>query len=159
MAAAHFGRSTGGEKSQYQADAGRATHTRPSPTQARLYLQVADALKESLASFPANEAQSIARKGLVVQSLMRLKQICNHSCQFTGQGDYAAKDSGKFQRLEELCAEMSSRQERVLVFTQFQEIIAPLFAHLENIFGRPGLALHGKTAVKKSRIGHGFSAF
>lgn len=124
-------------------------YCRLSPTQARLYQQVVDALKESLASFPANEAQSIARKGLVVQSLMRLKQICNHPCQFTGQGDYAAKDSGKFQRLEELCAEMASRQERVLVFTQFQEIIAPLLAHLEGIFGRPGLALHGKTAVKK----------
>lgn len=124
-------------------------YCRLSPAQARLYQQVVEHLQKNLRAFAAGDQQSIQRKGLVLQSLMRLKQICNHPCQFTGQGNYAAKDSGKFQRLEELCAEMASRQEKVLVFTQFQEIIDPLLAHLEGIFGRPGLALHGKIAVGK----------
>lgn len=124
-------------------------YCRLSPAQARLYQQVVNHLQKSLRAFDEDGEQSLQRKGLVLQSLMRLKQICNHPCQFTGQGAYTAKDSGKFQRLEELCAEMASRQERVLVFTQFQEIIPPLLTHLEGIFGRPGLALHGKTAVGK----------
>jgi non-specific serine/threonine protein kinase len=78
---------------------------------------------------------------------MRLKQVCNHPSQLTGDGDYAAADSGKFQRLAQLCEELAERQERVLVFTQFREVIDPLMQHLAGVFGRPGLSLHGATAV------------
>ena len=35
------------------------------------------------------------------------------------------------------------------MFTQFREMTSPLAAHLEEVFGRPGLVLHGGTAVKK----------
>jgi non-specific serine/threonine protein kinase len=34
------------------------------------------------------------------------------------------------------------------VFTQFRETTGPLAAFLSSIFGRPGLVLHGETAVK-----------
>jgi non-specific serine/threonine protein kinase len=37
------------------------------------------------------------------------------------------------------------------VFTQFKEIIDPLFRHLEEIFGRPGLVLHGAINVKQRK--------
>jgi len=37
----------------------------------------------------------------------------------------------------------------VLVFTQFREMTTPLTAFLESVFGRPGLVLHGETAVGK----------
>lgn len=89
----------------------------------------------------------MARRGLVLQSLMRLKQICNHPAQFTGQGDYAPDKSGKFVRLAEIAQELAERQEKVLVFTQFREIIPALHDHLSTIFGRPGLVLHGGTAI------------
>jgi non-specific serine/threonine protein kinase len=89
----------------------------------------------------------MARRGLVLQSLMRLKQICNHPAQFTGQGDYAPDKSGKFVRLAEIAQELADRQEKVLVFTQFREIIPALHDHLAAIFGRPGLVLHGGTAI------------
>ena len=52
-------------------------------------------------------------------------------------------------RLAELCEEIASRQEKVLVFTQFREITEPLAACLEQLFGQPGLILHGGTPVKK----------
>ena len=39
----------------------------------------------------------------------------------------------------------------MLVFTQFREVIAPLAAFLGSIFGRPGLVLHGETAVKQRK--------
>jgi len=41
------------------------------------------------------------------------------------------------------------RQEKVLVFTQYKEIIPHLEEHLTRVFGRPGLTLHGGTSVKK----------
>ncbi|MGH9143607.1 MAG: DEAD/DEAH box helicase, partial [Vicinamibacterales bacterium] len=44
---------------------------------------------------------------------------------------------------------IAAKQEKVLVFTQFREMTAPLAAFLESVFGRPGLVLHGGTAVGK----------
>ncbi|GAB6041480.1 DEAD/DEAH box helicase [Endothiovibrio diazotrophicus] len=93
----------------------------------------------------------IQRRGLVLAYLQRFKQICNHPAQGLGGGDYEPKNSGKFQRLAELCEEIASRQEKVLVFTQFREITAPLAAFLAEIFGRPGLILHGGTPVRQRR--------
>ena len=94
----------------------------------------------------------IARRGAVLRALLRLKQVCNHPSQASGDGRYAPADSGKFARLAEVCQELAERRERTLVFTQFREIIDPLAAHLATIFGgRPGLALHGGTAVGRRR--------
>jgi non-specific serine/threonine protein kinase len=96
-------------------------------------------------------AEGIARKGIVLQVLMRLKQICNHPSQLTGDGDYRPADSGKFLRLGELCEEIASRQEKVLIFTQFREITCPLADFLARIFGRQGLVLHGTVSVGKRK--------
>jgi len=52
-------------------------------------------------------------------------------------------------RLREIADVIAARQEKVLVFTQFREITAPLAAFLGSVFGRPGLVLHGDTEVKK----------
>ena len=98
-----------------------------------------------------DRADGIKRRGIVLASLMRLKQICNHPSQWTGDNGYAADDSGKFARLKEICEELAERQEKALVFTQFREITAPLAGFLARVFGRPGLVLHGATAVGKRR--------
>lgn len=98
-----------------------------------------------------SEAKDMARRGAVLQSLMQLKQICNHPSQHTGDADYSPAESGKFQRLAELCEEIASRQEKALVFTQFREITAPLAEFLEGVFHRPGLVLHGATQVRHRR--------
>ncbi|MCX7048686.1 MAG: DEAD/DEAH box helicase [Candidatus Sumerlaeota bacterium] len=115
-------------------------------TQVRLYEQVVDAMKTAL-----QDSDGMKRRALVLQTLMRLKQVCNHPSQLTGDGVYDAEDSGKFQRLAEICEELAERQERVLVFTQFREIIDPLSARLTAVFGRSGLVLHGDTSVPKRR--------
>jgi SNF2-related domain/SNF2 Helicase protein/Helicase conserved C-terminal domain len=93
----------------------------------------------------------MARRGLVLSSLMRLKQICNHPTQWLGDGSYGAEDSGKFLRLGEIAETIGGRQEKLLVFTQFRQIIEPLTSALTTAFGRPGLLLHGETAVKKRK--------
>lgn len=108
--------------------------------QVALYQQVVDNLAENLAT-----EDGIARRGLILQTIMRLKQICNHPDQMSGTGGYAAGDSGKFERLGEICAELAERQERALIFTQFKEIIEPLAEMLGKIYGRAGLVLHGGT--------------
>jgi non-specific serine/threonine protein kinase len=117
-----------------------------SRTQAALYEQAVHDLRDRLAV-----AEGIERRGLVLASLMRLKQICNHPSQWLGDGAWRATDSGKWARLSEVAEVIAARQEKVLVFTQFREITGPIAAHLGTVFGRPGLVLHGGTPVKARR--------
>jgi non-specific serine/threonine protein kinase len=86
---------------------------------------------------------------MVLAFLMRLKQICNHPSQWLGDGAWAEDDSGKWARLREIGEVIAARQEKVLVFTQFREVTAPLASFLGGIFSRPGLVLHGETEVRK----------
>jgi non-specific serine/threonine protein kinase len=112
--------------------------------QAALYQQAVKDLAAQL-----EQAEGIRRKGLVLSFLMRFKQICNHPSQWLGDGAWAEDDSGKWARLRELCEVIAAKQEKALVFTQFREVTGPLAAFLGSLFGRPGLVLHGETAVKQ----------
>ena len=114
--------------------------------QAAMYAKSVQELATAL-----EELDGMKRRGLVLAYLMRFKQICNHPSQFLGDGQYKTADSGKFDRLRTICEEILSRQEKVLVFTQFREMTEPIAAFLGGVFGRDGLVLHGGTAVKKRR--------
>ena len=95
------------------------------------------------------EAEGIARKGLVLASIMKFKQICNHPDQYLGLGEYKGEHSGKFEQLQNICENIYEKRERVLVFTQFKEMTEVISEFLEKIFNRKGLVLHGGTSVKK----------
>jgi superfamily II DNA or RNA helicase len=112
--------------------------------QAALYAQSVDELSRALA-----EAEGIERRGLVLTYLMRFKQICNHPSQWLGDQDFHPEHSGKFERLAALCEPIADRQEKLLVFTQFQQMTGPLHHHLSTCFGQPGLVLHGGTPVRQ----------
>jgi SNF2 family DNA or RNA helicase len=87
----------------------------------------------------------------VLAMLMRFKQICNHPSQWLGDGVWAEEDSGKLARLREIAEVVAARQEKMLVFSQFREMTAPLADFLSGVFGRPGLVLHGDTPVRQRR--------
>jgi non-specific serine/threonine protein kinase len=114
--------------------------------QAALYEQAVKELAEQL-----DDVTGIRRKGLVLSFLMRFKQICNHPSQWLGDGGWSEADSGKWARLRDIAEVIAAKQEKMLVFTQFREVIAPLAAFLGSIFERPGLVLHGQTEVKKRK--------
>lgn len=115
--------------------------------QAALYQQAVGELSRQLEL----ASEDIARKGVVLSFLMRFKQICNHPSQWLGDGTWDEEDSGKLARLREIAEVIASKQEKVLVFTQFKETTAPLAAFLGGVFGRPGLVLHGETPVAKRK--------
>lgn len=117
-----------------------------SPTQAAHYQNAVKALAKALET-----AAGIERKGMVLAYLMRFKQICNHPSQWLGDGGWAPQDSGKFARLLEIAETVAAKQEKMLLFTQFQETTAPLAAFLGSVFGREGLVLHGGTPVARRR--------
>ena len=121
-------------------------HCTLSRKQAALYEQTVSDLADALEG-----AGGIQRKGIVLATLMRLKQICNHPSQWLKDDIWSEEDSGKFARLREIADVVAARQEKMLVFTQFRETTSPLETLLERVFGRPGLVLHGGTAVKKRK--------
>ncbi len=103
------------------------------------------------------EMDGMQRRGLVLASLTKLKQICNHPDQYLGQDVYDVKESGKFEMLRELCGIIYEKRERVLVFTQFTEIIPYLDDFLAEIFHCRGFVLHGGTPVAaRSRMVEAF---
>ena len=112
--------------------------------QALLYQSAVDQLARLL-----EETEGIQKRGLVLAALMNFKQICNHPSQFSGDAHYSPASSGKFLRLAELCQPIAERQEKILVFTQFTELIPALRDHLKGIFKRDGIVLTGKTPVKQ----------
>jgi non-specific serine/threonine protein kinase len=114
--------------------------------QAALYQEAVDELATQL-----KKADGMQRKGLVLSFLMRFKQICNHPSQWLGDGAWGEEDSGKWTRLRDIAEVIAAKQEKVLVFTQFREVTAPLAAFLGSVFGRPGLVLHGEIEVKKRK--------
>ena len=115
-----------------------------SKTQATLYERAVADLARRL-----QDVDGMARRGLVLAMLMQLKQICNHPAQYLNNNDFAPADSGKFDRLAAICEPIMQRQEKMLVFTQFQSICEPLADFLAGVFGRSGLVLTGKTAVRR----------
>jgi SNF2 family DNA or RNA helicase len=117
-----------------------------SKKQASLYTRSVEELKAALEGL-----DGIKRRGLVLAFLLRFKQICNHPSHFLGHGGYEPTESGKFDRLGALGEEIASRQEKLLVFTQFREMTEPIANFLQGVFGRKGLILHGGTPVKQRK--------
>jgi hypothetical protein len=112
--------------------------------QASLYAAV---LKD--AETAMDQAQGIQRKGIILATLSKLKQVCNHPAQFLGDNSRIAGRSGKLARLTEMLEEIVEVGDRALVFSQFAEMGGLLRSHLQETFGRPVLFLHGQVARKK----------
>ncbi len=129
-----------------------------SEEQATLYQSVVD---ESMRA--VDGAEGIARKGLVLKMITRLKQVCNHpahalgekaSTVYAGGADAAAlaaseRRSPKLARLCTLLDEALAAGDAALVFTQYRQMGDLLAAHLAGRFGVPVPFLHG--GVKAAR--------
>lgn len=111
-----------------------------------LYQKLVNDIKRTI-----QETEGIQRKGIILASLVKFKQLCNHPDQYLGTGGYPEKESGKFGRLREICETVLEKREKILVFTQFKEITEPLRDFMESIFNRKGLVLHGSVAVGKRK--------
>lgn len=111
------------------------------PEQAGLYQAVVD---DFLASAAA--ATGMERRGLVLATLTRLKQVCNHPAHFLREESVGeAGRSGKLDRFDELIDTMLESSERAIVFTQYREMGKLLAAHLSARHDVPVPFLHGGT--------------
>jgi SNF2 family DNA or RNA helicase len=111
--------------------------------QASLYEAV---VKETMDSL--DETEGIQRRGVVLATLLKLKQVCNHPAHFLGDNSPVPGRSGKLTRLTEMAEEMMEVGDHALIFTQFAEMGAILQKYLQETFGREVLFLHGGTPKK-----------
>jgi len=94
-------------------------------------------------------SEGIERRGLVLATIMKLKQICNHPTQFLKDNSKLELRSGKLARLKEMIEEAISEGDKVLVFTQFAEMGTLLKRYLQEQFQSEVLFLHGGTPKKQ----------
>ncbi|TDC75751.1 DEAD/DEAH box helicase [Actinomadura sp. 7K507] len=109
--------------------------------QASLYQATVDDMLQQIA-----EAEEKKRRGLVLATMAKLKQVCNHPAQLLKDGSRLPGRSGKLERLEEICAEVLEQGEKALVFTQYAEFGSMLQPYLAARLERPVLWLHGGTS-------------
>jgi SNF2 family DNA or RNA helicase len=91
----------------------------------------------------------ISRRGLVLATMAKLKQVCNHPAHLLADGSRLPGRSGKLARLEEICDEIVAAGDKALCFTQYAEFGRMLQPHLAARLGCPVLFLHGGTPKKQ----------
>ena len=91
----------------------------------------------------------ISRRGLVLATMAKLKQVCNHPAHLLGDGSRLPGRSGKLARLEEICDEIVAEGDKALCFTQYAEFGRMLQPHLAGRLGCPVLFLHGGTPKRQ----------
>lgn len=109
------------------------------PSQAALYKKTLDEFMkelETLENGPTidiNDAIEVAsassdshslfkRKGLILQMILALKQICNHPRTYLKTGEARVEDSGKLGMLLDLLRSIQEQEEKTIIFTQFREM-------------------------------------
>jgi len=113
--------------------------------QASLYEAVVKDIMEQL-----EEAEGMQRKGLILSTLLKLKQICNHPRQFLqDNSEFTPERSHKLERLGEMLEEVIAEQESLLIFTQFTDIGEALQHHLKKNLHYNTFYLHGGTSQQK----------
>jgi hypothetical protein len=111
--------------------------------QASTYQAVVDDMMKQI-----NSAAGIARKGLILTTLMKLKQICNHPHLVAKKKGPLGNRSGKLARLEELLEVIMEGDDKMLIFTQFSSWGQQLADHLVERFDGEVFFLHGGTPKK-----------
>ncbi|WP_134703515.1 DEAD/DEAH box helicase [Ammoniphilus sp. YIM 78166] len=114
--------------------------------QASLYETVLQEMFEKLET-----ATPMERRGMILASLTKLKQVCNHPSLFLKEERERAKDdrSPKVQRLLEMVDELRQEGDQCLIFTQYVEMGHLLQQSLEQELGERALFLHGGVPKEK----------
>ncbi|MGY5765747.1 DEAD/DEAH box helicase [Brachybacterium sp. DNPG3] len=115
------------------------------PEQAGLYEALVAELMTDI-----DQVEEKKRRSLVVSTLTRLKQVCNHPAHYLGDGSALLRDgehrSGKLELVDDLLATAFADGEKALVFTQFTTFGHLLVPYWEERFAEFGIEvpfLHG----------------
>ncbi|WP_438493202.1 DEAD/DEAH box helicase [Paenibacillus sp. IHBB 3054] len=109
-------------------------------TQAALYQGVVDEMLGVI-----GERSGMARRGLVLSSLTKLKQICDHPQLYRKEEGRTQRSehSGKMDVMFEVLDSIAELGESALIFTQYVAMGELLVSRLAKRYGSPPLFLHG----------------
>lgn len=112
------------------------------PEQASLYKALVDDVQAQL-----EQRRGMSRKGLVLATITRIKQICNHPAHFLGDGSEITlrgeHRSGKVEALMGLLEDAVRDSRRMLIFTQYTAFGRILAPYLSDRLGAEIPFLHG----------------
>ena len=115
------------------------------PEQASLYEAVVKDVSTRI-----DETEGMERRGLVLATLMRLKQICNHPAQFLQDGSaFGPERSHKLERLAEMMEEVIESGDSMLVFSQFTEVGSAIERFVRQTRHYNAYYLHGGTSATR----------
>ncbi len=110
------------------------------------------ALYEQIVAASLGEVEistGIRRRGVILATLTKLKQVCNHPTHFLRDGSMLDNRSGKCERLVEMLEEVIAEGDSALIFTQFREMGDLLVKLLTERLHTETLFLHGGTGAKQ----------
>ncbi|HMO02468.1 MAG TPA: DEAD/DEAH box helicase [Oligoflexia bacterium] len=125
-------------------------HVEMTPSQAQLYGDILEEVRPKIFS-------EVKKKGVVgasisiLAALLRLRQVCNHPNSIRGLETVSGFDSGKFNAFKELLESALDEGRKVLVFSQFLEMLNIMKRHLDES-GRKYLYFDGSTKERQPII-------
>ncbi len=114
------------------------------PEQAALYEKTVNRLLGEV-----DAASGIRRRGLILATLTKLKQVCNHPSHLLRDDGPLDRRSGKCERLAEMLDEVLAEGDAALIFTQYREMGDLLIRFLSNRLRVEIPFLHGGTMMKQ----------
>jgi len=114
-----------------------------SPEQTAIYQSVVETTMKGV-----ENAEGIQRKGQILKLITALKQVCNHPRQFLKKGSTDPAISGKCALLFGLLQQILDKNEKTLIFTQYQEMGRLLAQMIEDEFSTIAPFLHGGVSRK-----------
>lgn len=108
-----------------------------------LYQAAVDQLRDKL-----SQGTQMQRRGAILASIMRLKQICNHPNVIDTEPGLVG-NSVKLDRLEQILEEILDRGEKAIIFTQFAVFGKHLQHHLQERLSRRVLYLNGEVPMTR----------
>lgn len=92
------------------------------PEQKDFYLDVLDSTREEIFNKIAVDGIEKSKMSIFA-ALLRLRQVCNHPKLYDKEGVRQITESGKFEHLKEMLEEIISEGHRILLFSQFVQML------------------------------------
>lgn len=112
------------------------------PEQAAMYQAYVQQLQAVI-----QQSEGMSRRGLILASLTKIKQICNHPAHFLGDGSplvlKGRHRSGKVEELMMIVDNARANDEKLLIFTQYKAFGDLLAPYLSQHYGSEIPFLHG----------------
>lgn len=125
-------------------------HVEMTNSQRELYNQILEEVRPRV--FEAIDQKGIQGASVsILSALLRLRQVCNHPNSISALRSLPGFDSGKFALLKELVEEALDSGRKILIFSQFREMLSIVREWIETI-STPYLYLDGSTKDRQELI-------